>query len=338
MNETGFTPTEQWQLDDPLNKPVYDALAAMNSLDSGDLVKDLRKEVKHLESGITYAILRGNNPSEYSITDALVMFNPFANGATDNMLVRAEFIRQVARFSDIRDAEGKLKPVIMLASPAISHGSGIKFKKEEREQIKKGELGPAASELLVAVAVSNFGNVALFGFSQGADMAVAGARRAYRGNLDVSSLAVGDPAGDEYRTGLDLGKDFMKAGSKKLKESVNATSLKALKEAQGSPLGLGLFAASALKRANRGLWHGMTMNTFESHMSQLLREGIIDKIVAGYGSDSAIAKPEKIEPALKRLHDRDSSNKFISIRVNGANHTWGDRLTLLAKLYMTGVQ
>ena len=330
-----FAPTETWRLDEALEEPVQQALHVMNQKDPAALIQGLKDEVEEAPNGAKLAILRGENPEEYSDTDALVMFNPFGNAATPNMLVRAEFVREVAQAADVRDEQGKFKPVIMLASPGVN-GSSLSLDKEGRNQIKNGDLGPVAREMLQAVTERDFGRIALLGFSQGADMALAGARTAYGTNLDTHALAIGDPAGVEDRGMVRLGLDFMKAPD--IKPSVEATGLEAQKVALGKGVkDMANFAASAVRSDNRLLIRGMGKDTFEDSMQEILENDAVDKLVVGYGGESAIAKPEVIEPALQNLHIGHKQNDLISVKVHGADHTWGDQLTLLSKLYMRAV-
>ena len=334
---TPFIPTELWAPDSEefdLGTPIHRALEEMNGKDPSQLISSLEKSVEHSERGVAYAILKGDNPGEYSDSEALVMFNPFANAATPNMLVRAEFIRTVAKFSDVRDAQGKLKPVVMLASPG-SNGSSLRLTRDERQELRRGELGPAARELLHAVSEQEIGRVTLLGFSQGADLALAGARKAYAANLDTHAVAVGDPAGVEDRTMPRLAGDFFKAGAKDLKQAITATGL----TAQQKALGAGMvdfihFGVSALRPTNLRLYNTLGANSFEAHVQQILDEKVVDRLAVGYGGNSAISKPEAIEPALQRLYDEYGEGSFISIKVDGGKHTWGDQLTLLSKLYM----
>jgi len=337
-----FKPTENWytdKLDGPLDEAVGQARDKMNREDTSALIDSLKEQVRYAENGVAYAVLKSDKPEEYSDSEALVMFNPFANPASSNMLVRAEFIREVARFSNVRDEAGKLKPVIMLASPGrkARMGSQLNLTGEERGIIKKGDLGPAAKELLHAVSTLEVGKVAMLGFSQGADMALAGARKAYSVNLDTTAVSVGDPSGVEKRNRIKLGIDFSKAGPKQLKDSVKRTGLTAQDKAADTfgdlVFGFGLSAAQKINRLV--LAKGMGKNSFETHAQDLLRGGELDKLVVAYGSNSEIAKPKAIEPALHRLHSEfDAGNILTSIRVEGGDHTWGDQLTLLARLYM----
>lgn len=333
-----FTPTEIWTPNSEnfeLDESIQHALHEMNQKDPDQLIHELKESVDQSEAGVVYAMLRGNNPGEYSDKSALVMFNPFAGAATSNMLVRAEFVREVAKHADIRDPDdGKLKPVVMLASPGLL-GSKLFLSEEERSELKRGELGPAARELLRAVSEKEFGQVALLGFSQGADMALAGARSAYSANLDVQSVAIGDPAGVETRSSSELARDFFKAGAGDLKKVVTATGLDAQKKALGSGVvDFARFGMSGVRPINLALFKSLGNDVFGERVQELLDEGIVDRLVVGYGADTAIAKPEQIEPVIQRLYEQNGESKFISVRVGEGKHTWGDQLTLLAKLYM----
>lgn len=336
-NTPAFTPTEIWtSTSNPpeLDETIERALQEMNQKNPAQLINVLKQSVERSEGGVTYAMLRGDNPGEYSESEALVVFNPFANAATPNMLVRAEFIREVAKWTGVRDADGKLKPVIMLASPGLG-GSKLRLTNDERRELKNGELGPAARELLRAVSEKEIGQVSLLGFSQGADVALAGARSAYSANLDAQAIAVGDPVGVEARGMPKLAGDFFKAGASDLKKVVTATGLDAQKKALGSGMvDFTRFGISAARPLSLALYKGLGAEVFEKRIQEILDEGIVDRIVVGYGGSSDIAKPENIEPAIEQLYEQNGRDGLISVRVDGAKHTWGDQLTLLSKLYM----
>jgi len=329
-----FEPTEIWHLDEPLEPYILKARRIMNDKDPKQLISQLQQQVKRSKNGITYAVLKGDEPEEYSESEALVVFNPFANAATPNMLVRSEFIREVAKQANIRDGESKLKPVVMLASPGIV-GSTLKISKDERHQIRHGDLGPAAKEMLNAVAAEEIGKVSLLGFSQGADMALAGARVALESNLDNQALSIGEPASSQSRTVLELGKDFISSpppGPYIERAGVNAQAEAVAK----GRFEWQRFAGSVLTSPvnNIDLIFGMARSPFEKQMQEVLDSSLEGKAVVGYGADSKISRPEYIEPTLERLHDYDKAGLLSSIKVNGAGHGWGDQLTLLAKLYM----
>ncbi len=333
-NPTSFIPTETWELDESLEPSILKAREEMNRLDSKALIVELQRSVQHSENGITYSVLSGDKPEEYSSVEALVMFNPFANAATPNMLVRAEFIRRVAKIADVRGTDGKLKTVIMLASPGIG-GSSLSLDKKDRKKIRTGDLGPAAKEMLHAVSSLEVGNVSLLGYSQGADMALAGAKKAYSANLDVTRLSIGDPAGVADRGLPRLAADFLRNPS--LAPSIMRAGLFAQQESVGRGRYEGpRFQASIITSPidNFNIVAGMSSNSFEKNMQAIMREGRVDELVVGYGSDSRIARPEAIEPSLQELHAEDVNQILTSVKIAGGNHTWGDQTTLLAKLYM----
>lgn len=339
---TTYKPTEVWSTNPEaeLDEAVLKARDEINRQNPDQLLERLGKSVEHSERGIAFAVLKGEKPEEYSTSEALVTFNPYANAATPNMLFKAEFIREAAKYADIRAEDGKLKPVIMLASPGLN-GSKIRLSEADRMAIKNGELGPYAKELLHAVSEKEVGKVALLGFSQGADVALAGARQAYSANLDTQHLAAGDPAGVMKRSSVAIGLDFMKSGG--LKPVVKAggipTQAKALGFGYGMQDIMTAFVPSVVfNEVNRRLWKGLGANTFEGRVQAIMDEGRVDKLVVGYGSKSAIAKPEAIEPSLERLQVRDERSILSTVRVEGGKHSWGDQLPLLAQLYMRALQ
>lgn len=338
-NPKEFTPTEVWTpetADPAFDEVIEKAQREMNSQNPEQLIDALKYKVDRSEQGIVYAVLDGNTPDErreYSATDALVMFNPFANTATSNMLVRSEFLRLAAKNADVRDSDGKLKSIIMLASPGV-HGSKLKLSRQEKKRISNGDLGPAAEEYLQTVRELEFGHIALLGFSQGADMAVAGTRSASKANLDPDSLSVGDPASIEDRGLVVLAKDF-NAAAPDLESTALRSGLNALDNARHERWGYTEFAASALYPANwYRLGKAMGKSSFETNMQAVLDNSGLDRVVVGYGGKSTISPPEYIEPTLARLRSRIEEGQLLTIKVKDASHAWGDDLTLLAKLYL----
>jgi hypothetical protein len=339
-----FSPTEIWTPDAEgfeLEEYILEAIDYINSEDPRALIRNLKQKVTNSQNGVKLAVLDGDKPEEYSQTDGLVLINPHANTGTPNMLVRAEFIRRVAQKADIRDAEGKLKPVIMVVAAGL-HGSKAKFTAEERREIRNGEFGPVAREYLQAVSERGVGSVALAGASEGGDLVLAGARSANRANLDVSSMAVADPAGVEDRHWIKLGLEFMSAGPS-LQHSIEAGGIKVQSVAIGAkPWSLNRnkdfvrFGFDAvLDRTNRDLWRGMAHSRFEAQMQEILAEGIMDRLVIGYGDEEdKITKPRAIEPAIENLYEVFGTDSFTSIKIAKGAHSWGDRLPVLAKLYI----
>jgi pimeloyl-ACP methyl ester carboxylesterase len=335
-----FKPTEVWFPDVEkfeLEEPIIQARNSINQNDPNKLISDLKSQVEISDNKVTYAVLKGEEPEEYSQTHAAAMFNPYANGASSNMLVRSEFLREVFRFSDIRDEDGKLLPVIMLAAPGVE-GSNVKLNKDEKEQIRRGELGPLAKELLRTVSERDIGRVTLLGFSLGADLALAGARDSFKANLEVAAISVGDPTGVVNRGLIKLIKDFY-AAAPDLEERADKSGIDALRPAREEKGGYLKFLASTLYPINKPSNHKvLSGNRFEQNMQQILAQDKIDNLVIGYGSESTITRPADIEPAIQALYDRYAADSFSSIRVEGVQHTWGDQLTLLAKLYLRAFQ
>jgi hypothetical protein len=336
------TPTEIWTPEDSsfsYGEAIEQARLEMNSKNPDQLIHELKRQVKRSDNGIVYATLKGNKPEEYSETDAMVTFSPFANTATANMLVRAEFIRTVAEKSGVTDAHGKLKPVIMLAAPGI-YGSRLRLNHAEKNQIRSGDLGPAAREFLDSVSALDFGRVALLGFSQGADLALSAIQKAESSNLDARTLSIGEPPDVKERRAYELALDFL-ASNGQLQKSISLGELTAQGQAVGRQAfslnrnrDLVRFGGTALTPSNLMLWSGMSKNSFEKNMQAALQAGKIDKIIVGYGSKGKVTPAETIEPILSRLHEQVDDSRLISIKVEGKDHSWGDQLPLLAKLYM----
>lgn len=192
--------------------------------------------------------------------------------------------------------------------------------------------------MLQAVSGRAIGRVALLGFSQGADMALAGAHIAHEANLDARALAIGDPAAITARPLPNLVHDFFSASTKDINQAVEATGLDAQKVAYGSGArGIFQFGVSALFPTNVNIMRGLSKSAFEANMQAVLDQGEVNRPVVAYGGDSAIAKPDIIEPALESLYDKYGESSILSIKIDGANHAWSNQFTLLAKLYMRAI-
>jgi hypothetical protein len=337
MGEDLFIPSYEWTLADPTDLPIRYARREMNQENPKELLEKLRKEIKHTEGGVNFAVLRGDNPEEYSSTDALVIFNQFGISPNDSSLVRAEFVRRVAREADVHDDEGKLKPVILLGSPSHDYGSafgrGLKLTKNEKEVVKNGQLGPYAERLLNVVAWEGFGRVALRGLGQGADVALAAGEKQYRYMLDLDSISVGAVIAQEDRDCLALLGSSTKARTKSLRRSIKNTGLIAQKETQDNLVGVGVLGASALINTNRVLLGGLSKNSFEERIQTVLDQGEIDKIILGYGTNDAYSNTQIIESAIQGINDMRPES-VVSVRINNGDHAWGEQLTILSKLYL----
>jgi len=285
-------------------------------------------------NGVCYAIV---GPEGKSQTEAILVPTPFANTMTDNMLERAYFLSKVVEEEGIADSDGNILPVIMVASPGIG-GSKMHFTKEELAEIRSGNLGVYAKELLRAIELIGVGRLAITGaFSQGADIALASHKHAPSANIDITRLAVGDPAGVVNRGFVELGRDFMATGPKDLKQTLGESGL----HHKGDSINSSDFARFALSAitspVNRALWQGLSHDNFEKTLIEILNspqvaDKITKSVVVGYGENSSIARPEHIEPALQRATEQDLMKILYTMRVKNANHTWGDNLPLLSLL------
>jgi hypothetical protein len=320
-------------VDFDLEPAILMARNEINGKNPAHLIDNLNRQVKRSDSGIVYAVLRGDEPEEYSATDAVVMFNPFANTATANMLVRAEFIREVAKHADVRDETGKLKSIIMLASPGM-HGSKLQLNHSEKSKIKHGDLGPAAEKYLKTVTALDYGRIALMGASQGADLAISGSSPSIKLDLDRTALAVAEPASVVDRSWPRLAKDFANAGPD-IDDRAKDTGLTALNAAHDIRSDYYNFWLSMFSPTNwRLMSRAMTHASFEAQMQSIIEGGELDRLVVGYGDRSTITPAQSIEPSIAKLHKSVHSDQLLSVEVKGGTHAWSEELTVLAKLYL----
>jgi hypothetical protein len=278
------------------------------------------------------AIMSGDNPSEYSESDAFVMFSPVAHGASPNMLVQSEFLRRVFKKAGAVDDQGKYKPVVFLASPELIKGSDLRLNDYERRLIADGDQGSFVRPMMDAVTWRGYGSVALAGFSQAGTLVLRAASEFNSPNLDITKVASGASPNNQRRGYPRIGLDFFKTGTKALRQSIELGGLDAQKAVINAADGRRTLFSFPIPD-NRSLIHGLGVNNIKDVIQQLLDEGRIHGLVSAYGSEDLLTKPKYIEPILQDLHNVDINKILTSIKVKGANHAWGDYLPLLAKLY-----
>lgn len=334
-------PRNLWTPDNHTSLAVETARRNMNNTSYEILLDNLQKLVEtDVSNGISFAILNSSDLKEnpqslskrvkYSKDEAIVLFNPFANALTPNALVKAEFIRQVAQNLGITDDRGDFKPLIVIASPGF-RGSNVYFTSDQRQRLKDGDFEPFVSKALGTIKQRGFGRVSLLGFSQGADMALAAAIFASESHIDAQGLAIGDPVSVEDRKVRGLLLDFNKAGKRSLDSAVEETKLDAQKRALGT-VDYTRFGFSAMFPNNWLFVQGMTHDTALERLIAARSVPTLGNMAVGYAENSAITKPNEIERTL----GSEALARYIlgidHFMVMGADHTWGDRLSIYASL------
>lgn len=312
----------------------------LNGTDYERLTRGLLASRRQAENGINYAIL---GDGDVSRTEALVMFCPFANDVGANMLIRAEFVRRCYADSGLRAGAGQTLPMILFGSP--SGGQGLKLGWVAARQVAV-DLGGFVRPHLQILAAKGYRRVTLLGFSQGADIALEAALCAPGFNLEVMGLAIGDPAAVTERSLGQLARAFMLENNY-LAEDVRAGGLEAAVRvhemhktgvaafvAQQTALLRYIWAITRQGRINLALAHAMSQPRLAAGLISLATKRPDMKVVIGYGTASAIAPSEPLHTALEKVRGQQQPLKIRCIAIQGAHHSWGDNLPLLATFYL----
>ena len=329
----------EWQTD-KRQEIIPDAIRVVkrrfNEFPYGVLTTNLRDQVRHdPDNGIAYAVLGNHGDSRES---AVMHINPYGNGLTDNMLLRAEFVRESLNAVGIRDQNGDSLPVIALGAPGMGRSA---LKMERRVAYRKtaeGFLGHVAAEYLKVAREQNFGRVAIVGFSLGASLAPSAAVMAEGEGLDVTRIVAGDPANVVKRKPSELFKDF-NSEAKYLEKDYTEPRIEHFITAHKEHESELDYAAGILRRAkiNLALFKGLTEDRFKDDLFSATYRGVPSTVA--YGTSSLVSPSEHTHAAIEKSRQGIYGGDHLvhSVSVEHAHHTWGDRVDLLSTLYAYGL-
>jgi pimeloyl-ACP methyl ester carboxylesterase len=300
-----------------------------NATGFNELLGPLRELVRtDPTTGVDYALLATEISSKQ---EAIVHFNPFANGMDDNMLLRAEYLNMVFRGFGITDNNGSFLPLLTFSAPSASRT--IRLKRHHHRKTARGEFDALASHYVSVIRKHGFRRLQIIGFSQGGTMAAAVAAEALRAGLQVSHLAVGEPANVMKRTRRQLGKDF-NASAKHLNPAIDASGIVHLKEFYGGGSSVRyVLGLARMGRLNINLISGLSKATFTNDLHKVLKNDTV--ITVGWGGLNTISPPE----TMRRLISESRTGQNVhyhaihTVELHGAHHTWADRLNVLATFY-----
>jgi thioesterase domain-containing protein len=191
-----------------------------------------------------------------------------------------------------------------------------------------------------------FNTINLLGFSQGALVAMAAATEAPRLGITVRSLAIGDPPNVVARSTRQLKKDiksekqYLKADvlSSKVEAAVRAHKLEPEPNWLASEFEAIKYTVAVLRKRkiNLALVKHMRKDNFADRLADLLQTKPAYKPVIAYGDASIITPKEPLLHAIDRTILGFGRGYIELIEVEGAHHTWGDNIKLLARLCIKG--
>ncbi len=325
-DQDGFVyPDAVLEVSDQFNKHIpYEVLVARAN----------ERVVRKRQTGIEYGEWRQAGDST---TDAIGMFSTFASRIDTNMALRGEFCDMVFREMGITDSEGNPLPFFYFGAPAGP--ARYPLSREERRVTAAGDLGPAALSQLEVIKHQGFGRMALLGHSQGGSMAAAAARVAGEADLDVLSIGAASVPNVKERGKLALQVAFAMQG-KHLRPDLKAGGINAfirVHEEEYSELKYAKAMFSQLP-LNWALFNAMTHDTFGADLEAALSNspGLRATLSAATGQHDGVGLEPETRGVLEDLrHDARERGTplphFVSVK--GGNHSWGDRVKILASFY-----
>lgn len=269
-----------------------------------------------------------------STKEIALMHLPFANSILDpHMQVRADVLRKLLVEADVRDEAGDQLPVIAVSAP--NKTNRYEFDEEQTEAIEKGFLGPVTERILQESAfIRNAGRISVIGFSQGADVGLAGVKYLAK-NHDVGFVSLGDPAGTASQSLFSLGKNFLSTSMKQVEQEVANSGLELLDaafELRRSDL---RFALDALTKESLSIAKGMSKGQFIFDLMDALSRRNVESVVVGMGDNSTVSRQYTVKEWLQNISN-DLSKKsvapyFEAYTETEATHAYGDNLRKLGK-------
>ncbi len=310
-------------------KEVHATTEHFNQTGFEELIKPLRRLVQADEvTGIDYALLGSASDSG---DEAVVHFNPFANGMTDNMLLRAGYLKKAFDGLDISDKQGQSLSLITLSAPSGSHR--IKLQKHHHKATAKGDFTSLARHYLSIIQRHGYKKLRVIGFSQGASLAMAAAAIASQLKLQVSHVAIGEPANIIRRPKRTLVRDFV-ASAADLREVVRSNNMTHVRQVHAQENRL-RYCVDILRRSrlNTNLARGLSKATFIKDFEAALAQDV--RVTIGFGGLTTVCPPLVMREVVERVRREPHYPKHFvhTVEVKDAQHAWADQLDILATFY-----
>jgi len=304
------------------------AVDDFNELSFDDLLGSASRCIKRdQQSGLEYLHLKATSGSSQEV---VVHFNPFMLSFDANMLLRAQFLSMTLTASDIRDTSGRHLSLLGFAAP--NGDKTLKLDRHERRATSKGDFSLLARNYVQVISHLGFKKLRIIGYSQGATIAAAVAVEAMRAGLQVSHVALGEPANVMRRGPLRLGRDFSFA-NRMLNKAIDDGGIEHMKRFYFSyrPALALIWAFRKAPRKNISVIRGLGKDDFKEQLEALALSPA--RITVSYGSLNRVCPKRVIEEIFSSARSIPGAHSMHSVEINRAHHVWGDRLDLLAYFY-----
>jgi len=307
---------------------IRQAVDDFNDLSFDDLLSSASRCLnRDQQSGLEYLLLKATTGSSEEV---VVHFNPFMLSFDANMLLRAQFLSMTLTSSDICDTSGRRLNLLGFAAP--NGDKTLKLGRHERRATSKGDFSALARNYVHVISRLGYKKLRIIGYSQGATIAAAVAVEAMRAGLQVSHVALGEPANVLRRGPLKLGRDFSYA-NRLLNKAIDDGGIEHMKRFYFSyrPALALLWAFRKAPRKNISVIRGLGKDDFKTELKALALSPA--RITVSYGSLNRVCPKRVIEDIFSSARSIPGAHSLHSVEIDRAHHVWGDRLDLLAYFY-----
>lgn len=259
-----------------------------------------------------------------SDNEADILHLPMANGLTRNKIFRSVVLHR--SLSNRR--------LIVFANPGIPIAH--RYGKSERGSLKRvasGDLEPMVASSIGYLQNQKISVVNQYGYSYGADRALALAITAAKTGITVNKSVIAEPASVKSRTILGLMRDFNKSG-KGLKATLKASDSKLLRSSRPRRSEHPLLVAMALARpVNLAVARGLSRGGFEDRLRKAMESQPTMRVHLLWGSNSELADDvllQKIADVFTKAHP----DRVRAMRLPGHNHSMADDVSLHAAIML----
>lgn len=260
----------------------------------------------------------------YDVSTASVLHLPMANGLTRNKIFRAGILH-------LADPSQRL---IVFANPGIPlRDSSGKPRLRHLPKVARGDLAPVVASSLAYLEAQHITSIVQYGYSFGADRALALAAEAAAHSIRVDKSVVADPASIKRRNLLRLVRDF-NAGGKSLKKTLQAVDSRLLRDSRPRssehPL---LVMGSLLRPANLAVARALSKGGFEGRLRAALQAQPDMKVQLVWGGESELSD-DSIMQALADEYARIYPKRVAHTRIANHNHSMADDVALHAAIML----
>lgn len=304
--------------------PVNEVADRFNAVSYEQHMASVQGTTDVAPSGIGFALLseRGD-----STTDAIVHLHPFCNGLTNNMLLRAKFIKGVADKIGLTDEKGDNLPLYSLAAPSRTSGL-VDIRPDRLKDIRFGDVGILAFRGLRIAVERNVKRLHLIGNSLGGSLVMSAVNLPLPYDVEFASATASATPNIAQRSKLGLGMAFLRQGSK-LEEAIENGGIDAIAIAQSENTPRDFVREFLAQRVlNTALFRGLCWPTVSLETSAV-------PLTFAYGTDDPLTRPRDVQELLSEI---DTFTGMLHvIEGKGVNHATPDDLRYLATLYGYGM-